>query len=50
MTVTLIPVQLAEATDFGTESELVEPEEEKADLHKLAALLAHAYIDMPLFP
>ena len=50
MTVTSIPEQLAEVTDLGPEPELVEPEDNKADVHELAALLAHAYIEMPLFP
>ena len=50
MTVTLIPEQLAEATDVGTQREFVEPEDKMADVRKLAALLAQAYVDMPLFP
>ncbi|HKY76365.1 MAG TPA: hypothetical protein VJS45_09505 [Acidimicrobiia bacterium] len=50
MTVMLIPEQLAEATDLGSEGELAEPEDNEAVVRKLAALLAHAYVDMPLFP
>lgn len=50
MTVTLIPEPLAEAADLATEREFVEPEDKLADVRKLAALLAYAYIDMPLFP
>ena len=50
MTVTLIPEQLAEATDLGTEPEVVEPEDKMAEVRKLAALLAQAYVAMPLFP
>lgn len=50
MTVTLIPEQLAEATGVGTQGEIVEPEDKTADVRKLAALLAQAYVAMPLFP
>jgi hypothetical protein len=50
MTVTLIPQQLTEASDLGTEPELVEPEDEHTDVPKLAALLGQAWVAMPLFP
>jgi hypothetical protein len=50
MTVTLIPEQLAEATDLDTAPELVDPDDKKADVHRLAALLAQAYVALPLFP
>lgn len=50
MTVTSIPEQLAEATDLDSEREIVEPEDQMADVRKLAALLAPAYVAMPLFP
>lgn len=50
MTVTLIPEQLAEATGVGAEREIVEPGDKMADVRKLAALLAQAYVAMPLFP
>ena len=50
MTVTMIPEQLAEATECGSEPEFDEPEDKMADVRKLAALLAQAYVAMPLFP
>jgi hypothetical protein len=50
MTVTIIPQQLAEETDVDNESAIVEPDHAKADVQQLAALLAQAYIPMPLFP
>ena len=49
MTVTLIPEQVAEAIDPGTEGELVEPED-NGEIQKLAALLAQSFVAMPLFP
>lgn len=50
MTVTAIPEQLAEATDSGAEREVVEPEDEMAEVRELGALLAQAYVALPLFP
>lgn len=49
MTVTIIPQQVDEETDVETGFAFVEPEPAK-DMHELAALLAQAYIAMPLFP
>ena len=50
MTITLNPEHLAEATDLGTEHEFDEPEDKKTDIQQLAALLAQAYVALPLFP
>ena len=50
MTATLIPQQLDEEADVDTGPAIVEFEPAKADTHRLAALLAQAYIAMPLFP
>ena len=50
MTDTLIREQPSGAVDAGKEAELVKPEGEKAELRKLAELLAQAYVVLPLFP
>jgi hypothetical protein len=50
MTVTLIPEQLAEGTDHNSESAVVETEDTKVDVQKLAQLLGQAFVAMPLFP
>lgn len=50
MTATLIPQQIDDQTDVETAPAVVEPEPAKADTHQLAALLAQAYIAMPLLP
>jgi hypothetical protein len=49
MTVTLIPQHLADQTDVDDGHE-VELEHAQADLQQLAALLAQAYVALPLFP
>lgn len=48
MTVTLSPQQLAEETDV--DNAIVEPDHAKLAVQQLAALLAQAYVAMPLFP
>ncbi len=50
MTVTLSPQPLADGTDADNESEVVETARTKPDIQELAALLAQAYVAMPLFP
>ena len=50
MTISLIPQQLTETTEVGNQSEVVEAEETKTNMQILAALLAEAYVAMPLFP
>ena len=50
MTVTLSPEQVTEGTDVGHQSEIVTTEHPNADVQELAALLAQAYVFMPLFP
>ena len=49
MTVTLSPQPLADGTDVDNESEVVTTEHTR-DVRELAALLAQAYVAMPLFP
>ena len=50
MTITLSPQPLADGIDVESESEVVETDHTRADVHELAALLAQAYVAMPLFP
>lgn len=50
MTVTLSPEQMTEGGDVDHQSEIVTTEPPKADVQELAALLAQAYVFMPLFP
>jgi hypothetical protein len=50
MTVTLSPQQLAEETNVDNESAIVQPDHAKPAVQQLAALLAQAYVAMPLFP
>ena len=50
MTVTLSPQPLADGTDVDNESEVVTTDHTRADVQELAALLAQAYVAMPLFP